>query len=206
MTVQRLILVRHGETDYNAQGRIQGSLVVPLNANGKLQAEAAGLYLKRQSIDAIISSSSSRAVETAEIIAKVSGLGVRCDERLVEINLGQFEGLKSEEIEERHPDDYRMWRSGYMDYVAPDGESRRAVQQRMWSAFCEIVEQEDTPTVLIVSHGAAIRILLRYMFHHLPDGNMKNTSITTLSRFHRVWELESFNETPHLTDYIFYRD
>ncbi len=200
MPIKKVFLIRHGETDYNREGRFQGTLQIPLNQTGHNQAQALGQYLQNQSIDAVYASHLSRAYETAEYIAKVADLSVRQDSRLAEINLGKFQGLHHNTMAEAHPNEYRMYKSGDMSYSPPDGESRRSVQERITTAWLEITAQTDYDTVAIVSHGAALKILLRHMFYRIDDIRLPNTAITTLVRFHDVWEIQSFAETPHLND------
>lgn len=200
MSVKKVYLIRHGETDYNRDGRLQGALPVPLNDNGRVQAQALGLHLKRQSIEAIFTSPLSRAQETADLIGQILNASIVADKRLQEINFGQFEGLTHAQIEEEYEDEYRMWNAGDMLYAVPGGESRRSVQSRMTQAWEDITSQNGYDTVAIVSHGAALKILLHHVFYRLPNISLRNTSITTLSRFRHIWEIESFAETPHLND------
>ena len=199
MSANTVYVIRHGETDFNRDGRLQGHMPVPLNQNGQIQAEALGLYLKQHEIDVIYSSPLLRARQTADIISQVTQAAVCDDPRFGEIAFGDFEGLTHSEIEAKFGDEYRMWRTGDMSYTVPNGESRRSVQKRMTDGWAEMIEQSSHKRIAIVSHGSAIRILLRYMFHYLPTKTIENTSLTTISRFERVWEIESFAERPHLT-------
>jgi broad specificity phosphatase PhoE len=201
MSVQKVFLIRHGETDFNRNHRLQGSMPVPLNANGHLQAEALGLYLKHHPIDALFSSPLTRARQTADLIGQALNLAVQDEPRMGEIAFGdKFEGLTMPDIKEKYPDEYRMWKSGDLSYVVPNGESRHSVQKRMTDAWEDLTSNTDYETIALVSHGSALKIFLRSMFHYLPTSKINNTSITTLSRFNRVWEIEAFAETPHLTD------
>jgi len=200
MSVKKVYLIRHGETDYNRDGRLQGTMPVPLNYSGRLQAQALGLYLKQQAIEAIFSSPLSRARETADLIGQVINIPIQDDSRLAEIAFGKFEGLTHPQIKQQYEDEYRMWRSGDMEYVVPDGESRRAVQQRMAQAWGDITARNEFNTVAIVSHGSALKILLKHLFYKLPADMIANTSATTLTRYQHIWEIEAFAETPHLAD------
>jgi len=200
MTIQKVLLIRHGETDYNREHRLQGALPVPLNANGVLQAEALGLYLKHHEIDTIFSSPMIRARQTAEILGQALNLTVQDEPRIQEIGFGKFEGLLADEIEATYPDEHRMWRSGDMSYTVPNGESRRIVQKRMVAAWDDLIARDEYETIALISHGSALRIIMRYLFHYVPTQTIVNTSVTTLVRFHQAWEIESFAETPHLND------
>lgn len=200
MSVKKVFLIRHGETDYNRDGRLQGAMPVPLNDHGRLQAQALGLHLKRHSIDAIYTSPLPRAYETAELMAQILNVPLLDDTRLQEIGFGQFEGLPYTKIKVQYANEYRMWNSGDMLYAVPGGEARRSVQLRMTEAWDDVTTRNDFETIALVSHGAAIKILLRHMFYRAPSDVVRNTSVTTLSRFHDVWEIESYAQTPHLND------
>jgi broad specificity phosphatase PhoE len=200
MTLQKVFLIRHGETDYNREHRLQGALPVPLNDNGRSQAKALGLYLKNHDIEAIFSSPMIRARQTADIISQALNVTVQEESRIQEIAFGKFEGMLPNETEAEYPDEYRMWKSGDMSYTVPDGESRRAVQKRMAQAWDELTTSDAYETIALISHGSALRIIMRYLFHYVPTETIENTSLTTLSRFDEVWEIESFAEKRHLND------
>lgn len=200
MPVKSVYLIRHGETDFNREGRLQGTMPVPLNENGQLQAQALGLYLKRQPIDVIYTSPLLRARQTADLIGQVVNAPIEDDARLQEINFGQFAGLTYTDIKTQYANEYRMWDSGDMSYTVPAGESRFDVQRRMTRAWGEIATNNGHDRVALVSHGAALKILLKQLFYRLPNKVLVNTSVTTLTRFGQVWEIESFAETPHLND------
>lgn len=146
----RLTLVRHGETDWNRQRRIQGSTDVPLNAVGMAQARAAGLSLIGTDYVALYSSPQVRALETARIIAETLGMGepiVRAELR--ERSFGPAEGLTDGEIAERFPDGI------------PDQESRESVVERALPVLQEIADRHPGESVLVVTHGAVISSLVR---------------------------------------------
>ena len=197
MSVQHVLLIRHGETDFNREHRLQGVMAVPLNDNGIAQAASVAKYLSRLSIDRLFSSPILRAYETAEIISGAIGLACRLDERLREIEFGIFEGLTFPQVEKRFPVEHKKWTSGYLYYGVPKGESRRDVQERMRAAWNDITEDEDSQTVALVTHGSAISIFLGSIYALLPDKPVKNSSITTLTRSADIWEIAGFAETPH---------
>ena len=109
----RLVLVRHGETQWVREGRYQGTSNVPLNARGRKQAQAVGRVIRDERPFAIYSSELIRVRETAEIIAKASRRKVRTDRRLNEVSFGKWEGSLFREIRERYPKDVRRWYKGY---------------------------------------------------------------------------------------------
>ncbi len=199
MSARRVLFIRHGQTDFNLEHRLQGALPVPLNDCGRSQSRALACYLKSVAIDAIYTSPRSRALETAEIIGAVLGQDVREDERLAEIAFGDFEGHTFAEVESLFPKAYQKWETGYRPYRVPGGESRLDVQRRMQAAWDDITGAANMATVAIVGHSSAMMILFASMFAQLPDKAMKNTSITTLDRFEDIWRISAFAEMPHLT-------
>lgn len=151
-----LLLVRHGETDWNFVGRWQGNSDTPLNDAGREQARALADTLER--VDAIYSSDLARARETAEILAERLGLPVHLDVRLRERGFGSWEGLTSAEIEERFPDSYRRWRAGHGPGT-DDAEPFDAFADRIRSLVEEVLREHPDETVLIVAHGGSIRVV-----------------------------------------------
>jgi broad specificity phosphatase PhoE len=146
-----LYLVRHGETDWNRQHRIQGLTDVPLNATGRKQARAAGKLLSRRDWDGIYASPLSRAVETASIIAGQTGLPEpRPVAALVERNYGDAEGLNFIEIDRRYPNRSEV----------PGQESRAEVIARVVPALRELAAAHPGESLIVVSHGGAIRAVL----------------------------------------------
>ena len=198
MPVETLLFIRHGETDYNRQHRLQGALPVPLNETGRAQARAVADYLMDAGIGALYSSPMSRALETAQIIGARLKLPPLEDARLGEIAFGDFEGLTQSAAAERHPEAYHRWQSGYLAYPVPGGESRLDVSRRMRAAFDDILGADAAPTVAIVGHGSAIAIFLGSLFAVLPGTRLLNTSITTLIRRGDICEIAGYGETPHL--------
>lgn len=159
--MKTLYIVRHGETEWNKIGRYQGITNVPLNENGIAQAKACGNALKDIHFDRILSSDLSRALVTAETIRGNRQLEIKTDERLREINFGDWEKLLFTEIEERWPGLIdQMYRRPDIVKV-PNGESFQEVQDRAWSAVSDFlnVNNEDE-TILITCHGGTIRTIL----------------------------------------------
>jgi probable phosphoglycerate mutase len=150
-----IVMVRHGETDWNREGRFQGHSDLPLNAAGRNQAyELAGL-LSTEAIDVIYASPLRRAYETAEIVADRLGLEVRACDALREANLGSWEGLTLAEVEARYPEGYRRWveyREGWHD-----GETYDELGQRVVAGILEIASRHAGDRVLAVTHGGPIR-------------------------------------------------
>ena len=124
MESTRILLVRHGETDWNASGRIQGHSDTPLNAAGRQQAQRAAQRLAPEPVRALYSSDLARAFETATIIGEPLGLTVVTSPRLRERQYGAWEGLTSAEIQARYPEQFAMWRARSTDFAPPQGETR----------------------------------------------------------------------------------
>ena len=149
-----LLLARHGETDWNRDHRWQGHTGPPLNETGRRQA--AELAAQIRSIDAVYSSDTERAYETAVILAEPHGLRVETDERLREVNFGLWEGLTRAEINERFGGAFARWLKG--EHPTPDGGERdEAMAARVLQALHDIGERHPDGRVLVVTSGGPIR-------------------------------------------------
>ena len=151
-----LLLVRHGETDWNREGRWQGHSDTHLNEIGRAQAERVAGEL--DGVDVVYSSDLARARETAEIIAGRSGLPVRLDARLRERSFGAWEGLSAAEIEAEFRDAHLRWLAGEGP-GADDAEPFDAFGRRVREALGEILERHPDETVLVVAHGGTVRVI-----------------------------------------------
>ena len=199
MPIQRVIIVRHGETDYNVEHRWQGHMDVPLNKNGKAQAEALAKHLADEAIDGIFASDLKRAYDTARPIAKLKKLDIIPEKRLREVHLGIFQGLTRTQIQDVYPHKTMRWDNDD-SYVVTHGESRIQVQNRTYEAWQEITKREDMKTVMIVSHGGAIRMMLLKILPQTTERlRFANTSFSILERANdNTWQACSINQTPHL--------
>jgi len=147
----RLILARHGETDWNRDGIYQGHGDPPLNALGRQQASALAERLRGVEIDVLYSSDLQRAFATAEIVAKATGLAVVADPELREVDVGSWTGLTHSQIQEQFPD------------MTHDGESREAFDARVLTALRRIATAHDDGCVVVVTHGGVVRALQRHV-------------------------------------------
>lgn len=198
--VNRVFIVRHGETDFNAEKRWQGFMPTPLNQVGQNQAKRLAQYLQNELIDMIISSDLRRAIETVQPTADSLGLDIKLDERLRELNLGIFQGLTGEEIQTKFPEEWTAWRTDYMTYTIPNGESRHMLQSRVYEAWLDLTENVQFNTLLLMTHGGTIRMLLQAV---LGDGewmytDFSNTSITVLEKLDEHWTITQLATTAHL--------
>jgi len=162
MKETQIILIRHGETEWNSQQRMQGHSNSDLSSVGQAQIQALGEWMKNVPFDHIYSSDSLRAKQTAEAITQFSGHELKIDLRLREKNLGVFEGLTSEEARERHPEVFRLFKTAGSKYVIDEGESTQQLQDRALEIVDEIRIKHPEEHVLLVTHGGFIRVVMKH--------------------------------------------
>ena len=164
-----LILWRHGQTDYNLQGRIQGRVDIPLNETGREQARRAADGIAALAPTRIVSSPLTRARATAEVLASLTGLGVEIDPGLAEKSFGNWEGLKAADIKKQWPDHYATWRAGG-DLPRFSIESRRQTAERVGETLKTIAFDAGKDEVIVaVSHGAATNLGATYLLGMDPQ-------------------------------------
>ena len=157
----RVLLARHGQTDWNAAGRIQGASDVPLNERGREQAAAlAGRVLDAGAISAVYTSPLKRARETAEIIGRRLGLEPVPVAALTELNFGDWEGCSWEEIGRRWPEQFASYSSDRKNYAPPNGESYAEMLGRAWPFVDALRRMPGDAAALCVCHSAVMRGLL----------------------------------------------
>ena len=154
-----IIIIRHGETEWNKTGRFQGQSDVPLSAEGRAQAEVLGRNLAVDHVDAVYASDLVRAMETAAPIAKRFGLDVIPDPLLRELHFGKWEGRFFSEINEETPDMMTMFYRNPEEVAIPESEPFAVFQKRVSGRVRTIAAAHRDERVVLVSHGAAIRIL-----------------------------------------------
>ncbi len=155
----RLLLIRHGETDWNSEGRYQGQSDVPLNATGREQARHLAQALDGCALDTIYSSDLLRARETAEALARATGASLYLDPRLREVDLGEWEGQLFSCIQEKYPELLRQRRENPLHFAPPGGETMVELRQRLLSAVREIAALHPGASVALVSHGFALAVI-----------------------------------------------
>lgn len=203
-----LILVRHGETEWNVTLQYQGHANVPLNERGREQARLLGERLASKGAVALYASDIVRAWETAGIIGPYVNLMPQKMTDLREIDVGQWEGLTPEELYRRYPDHMQEYERDPARTVRMGGESYAQLQQRSLKALHTIEESHGMrDTVIAVSHGGTIRALLCHVID-LDLGNfgrlwLDNGSITVLRRDTKGWRLTCLNDTAHLEELPF---
>jgi probable phosphoglycerate mutase len=196
--VKRLIVWRHGNTDWNAGNRVQGQTDVPLNALGREQALEAAELLVRRKPDGIVSSDLRRASETAEALATLTGLAIREDDRLRERYFGAWQGLTMPEVSQRYPAEHARWTAG--QDPGGDVESLDDLGKRVAEALLDAAEAGDT--VVVATHGAAAR---QGVGHLLGWPTEQLRSLRALQNCHwielthddrRGWQLATYNVGP----------
>ena len=198
----KVTVVRHGETQWNAEGRIQGHQLVGLNRRGIQQAVAVAKRLLAESFGTLYSSDLPRAMETAREISKTTGKEILPDSRLREWNLGILEGLASEEAEENFPEVYTAFRTEIPDYVIPEGESIRQRHERAVACIQDLALRHIGCEVVVVSHGGVLDDLYRFAMDIPLDRprefQLFNASLNVFHIDEDRWELVSWGDIQHL--------
>ncbi|MGH7192100.1 MAG: histidine phosphatase family protein [Candidatus Saccharimonadales bacterium] len=194
-----LYCVRHGESTYNLEGRLQGQSDTHLSPLGQKHAAAIAATLSQLPIEAVYSSPLRRALETAQPLADALGLSPLCDDRLKEIDIGVFQGTLATELGDRFPQEAARWRSQDPDYQIPGGESRRHLMARAEAAFHEIHEAGHEQAV-VVAHGGVLAAALKALLAVPAERNpfsLYNGSISMLEWGQQL-RLMTLNQTEHL--------
>lgn len=198
----RLILVRHGKTDWNETGRCQGISDVPLNPAGIEQAEKVAFSLKDEKIDRIYSSDLTRAKTTAEKIAEYHSVDVNIRDDLQEMDQGIFEGLDFSYIQEEYSHVLEHWRNDPETLQLPGGESLSGVQRRALDAIADIKSRFESQNIVVVSHNMVIGTLLcRFSGNSLKklrDYIVDEASKTIVEIYDDRFIIISFNDIDHL--------
>lgn len=161
MQALRVIAVRHGETAWNADTRIQGHTDIALNPHGHWQARRLGAVLAEEPIDAIYTSDLSRAYQTAEAVAQASGVALVVEPGLREREFGAFEGKTFAEIEALWPEQALAWRKRVPDFAPVGGESLVQFRDRVLGTVQLLVQQHQQGQIVLVAHGGVMDLLYR---------------------------------------------
>jgi broad specificity phosphatase PhoE len=200
----QLLLVRHGQSTWNVQGRVQGWADPPLDDIGREQARrlARRLADERHDVAAIYSSPLARARQTAEEMARALKLILRTDDRLKENNVGQLTGLTGPEIEQQFPD-WVAARQASQEWTSPPGgEDRDEFVSRCAAAMADIVANHPEQTVAVVSHGGTLGVYLAHLLempiHRRLPFQFDNASLSIVKVNERGVRLVKFNDTSHM--------
>jgi probable phosphoglycerate mutase len=197
-----LVVVRHGETVWNLDGRQQGHLDSPLTELGVRQAEALASALRSAHCRALYSSDLGRAAQTAAIVGRALGLQVVTDERLRERHLGILQGRTMADFEREHPDHYALLRGSDPDYAIPGGESARQRHERCVACAEEVARRHTGQSIVLVTHGGPLGSLMRHALGLPLAGprrfSLLNASINTFAFKGGEWRLVNWGDTHHL--------
>ena len=202
----QLLLIRHGETAWNAEHRIQGQLDIPLSPLGMLQSARMAECLASEPIDAVYSSELARAWLTAAPLAARLGIEVIAEPSLRERSFGIFEGLTLDEIATRHPAEFAHWRARDLGWRPEGGESGQQLIDRVLSAATDIVARHAGQTVVLVSHGGVLDVVYRAAraleWHAPREHQMLNAAINrlTASSSPLALSIERWSDVEHLQE------
>jgi probable phosphoglycerate mutase len=203
MTVTRICIVRHGETPWNAERRLQGHLEIPLNELGKKQAQATARSLAHYTFDHGYSSDLLRAKQTASTIAEQLGLRFDYSAHLRERHYGQFQGLTYQQAEQQFPEAYARFANRDPGFAfAEGGESLTQFAQRIQQSFTTLTEQHPGATLLVVTHGGVLDIvnrLCRQLALSAPrDFVIPNAALNWVEHHNDEWRILRWAEQHHL--------
>jgi probable phosphoglycerate mutase len=198
----QVIIVRHGQTEWNIAGIRQGHLDSRLTVRGEAQAKALAQRLAREQFSAIYSSDLGRAVQTAMAIADITGHEIVTDARLRERHLGIFQGLNAEETTAKYPAERRLLRSIGPDYVIPGGESMRQQVERNVGYLNELAQKHAGDTIVVVTHGGVVSGFFRHTLAIPLDAPRRfefvNAGINVFFRENGNWMLLTWGDVSHL--------
>jgi len=201
MQKTELILIRHGETEWNKQQRMQGHLNSNLSKLGQSQINSLGKWMKNIPFDHIYCSDSPRARFTAEAITQFSGNDLKIDKRLREKNLGVFEGLTSEEAMKLYPEVFRLFKTSGPEYVIKNGESTMQLFERAYEFIESIRLNHQNERVILVTHGGVIRVLFKHILGISLDSptffKIRNTGLFSLY-WEEKWMVSQMGLVSHL--------
>jgi probable phosphoglycerate mutase len=198
----RLTLIRHGETLWNRERRMQGQTDTALSDTGRAQAVALGERLAGAPLAALYSSDLTRAWDTAHAIAQRTGRDIIAEPKLRERRFGIFEGLTAAEMSERHPDEWQRFQSRDPDYSIPGGECAREFHTRCLACLTEIAERHEGGEVAVVTHGLVLDALYRAA-HRMALDTLRpvpllNASLNGFGYSARVWRMSFWGDVAHL--------
>ena len=198
----KLVIVRHGETEWNVQHKVMGQLDSPLTAKGIQQAKAIGDRLRRLKFTSIYSSDLGRAVQTANIIAETCGKQIIFDAELREWNMGIFEGLTVSEMHKKFPQERQDYEQIGDEYIIPKGESLTQCRARGFRILNAIAERHSDENVVVVTHGCVLMGFFE-MVLDLRTGNtwrfkLDNANFCAFEYVKERWSLVVWNDVSHL--------
>jgi len=202
--VTRLFVIRHGETAWNLETRIQGHIDIPLNDKGRWQAERLALALQDEGIEAIYSSDLLRAQHTAEAIARATGLPLTLDTALRERHFGRLEGKTQEEVAALWPEEALRWRQRDPAYGPEGGETLQDFYARCVDAITRLASQHPGQAIALVAHGGVLDCFYRAA-NRVPVEVPRSWKVTNASINRLLYSPEGFSmvawaDDAHLDD------
>lgn len=200
---RKIILVRHGETDYNHHGRWQGWIDIPLNKQGLKQAEKLARRLESEVVDVLYTSDLKRSLQTAELVASKLGIKPVTSEKLRERHMGILEGLTYEESEERFKKILeKFFDPEDQEFNGHEGETQKEVRKRLKSFVDFLQDWHADQTVVIVTHGGSKYYLLQFLTKEpLGEFRFGNAAITVLKKsVQGIYRIVTYADTSHLED------
>jgi broad specificity phosphatase PhoE len=202
-----VLLIRHGQSEGNAERRFGGHTATPLSPRGRRQAQATARALKDEELTAIYSSDLARAVETAEPLAKITGLPVNSTAAFRERSVGVMEGLTFEVAAQQHPEQYQALLRRDFEHVLTGGEGYRQLLDRAWQKLDELIEENQGGKIAVFSHTGTICILALHLMGALDAPELKPVWITSANCGVTRFELRDdglvrvlmLNDTRHLS-------
>lgn len=198
----RLLLTRHGQTDWNIARRYQGQSDTPLNEKGIRQAAQLAKRLSTETIHAIYSSDLSRAMNTAKAIAAFHSLHVQPDSRLRELSFGDWEGMTYEEMSAHSPELFDAWMKDALTVSTPNGETHQQLAERVQAAFNDIKAKHKDETILIVGHSGSMQTLLSLTLgvdlSRYWQFRISQASLSEMAMYEDSVVLNLFNDISHL--------
>jgi probable phosphoglycerate mutase len=199
----KLCIVRHGETAWNAEGRVQGQLDIPLSDTGRAQARALAQALAHERFDAVYSSDLARVRETAQPLLDLSKKRARLDERLRERHYGIFQGITYAEARERFVADFARFKAKDPEYDFGTGESLKTFERRCLAFFEELTARETGRSVLVFTHGGVLEILYRHAtgrgLSTPRDFEIPNAALNRLEHAAGAWKVWRWADVEHLS-------
>jgi len=197
-----IYLVRHAETDWNKEKRYQGGKDIPLSNTGIEQARQLARQLKKVKFDVVYSSPLQRASQTAELLLRDNSPPIILEPAFQEISHGLWEGLRVDEIMERFPQEFRLWKEKPHQVKMPQGESLHDLWQRVIPRFLELVTQAQGERILIIGHGGVNRVILMYCLKMELKDYWKliqnSTCVNLIEMTSKGFQVKIINDLSHL--------
>lgn len=198
----RIVLVRHGRTEWNKDQIFRGTADIPLDDQGRKEAACARDWLADETFHAAYSSPLGRAVETARIILEPHGLAVRKHEGLTDLNYGAWQGKTKEEVKRVYPELYRQWREAPHTVLFPEGEGLDAVRTRSLAMVQEVVAEHPAATVLLAAHRVVNKVLIAALLglddSHFWEIGQDTAALNEFVYENGRWICRLVNDTCHL--------